>query len=461
MAYSFGGGVNAQLGAVDYSPFLRGSLQGSKMAAQGATMQGQAIGKAGGAIGQSIIQAAQEYKAKQEKKQKEAEVVTMATGLFSRNPELMKNMGLTGDVYSPENQKAISAISKNFPPEQLMKFGMEFQQQQEERERQQSQGAAIARAMRGTSQAERMLQGGASFEQIDGASFRPEPVGAMDFMQQAIAGGADPKSVIAMAQVIQSSQGRPVNPLEQQKLAAEIRKIQAEATALGNKGKPLGFSTPQEAIQAVGLDPGDSKVEFNNAAGGYVARPLDPIEIEGLKAKQNAAIEAIKKGDQDTATAILRGVEAKAKLESTLNTVREAIVLSEMGTGGPVAGTGFARKLGAISTALPGGIGDYMKSLGADKGTRLNALYTTIQSNLALAELTNLRELSQNGASGMGVLSDKDIDLLKTAQASINIELPEDMQLEQLKKVEGVLTRWVAIKPVKTNFSAGTKKYLE
>ena len=54
MAYGFGTTVNPQLGAVDYSNYLRGALTGAQMQAQGTAAIGQGIQNALGSIGQGI-----------------------------------------------------------------------------------------------------------------------------------------------------------------------------------------------------------------------------------------------------------------------------------------------------------------------------------------------------------------------------------------------------------------------
>lgn len=54
MAYSFGGGINPQLGAIDYSPILRGAQQYAQSTAAGSAAIGQGIGSALSSLGQGI-----------------------------------------------------------------------------------------------------------------------------------------------------------------------------------------------------------------------------------------------------------------------------------------------------------------------------------------------------------------------------------------------------------------------
>ena len=59
---TFGQGINAQLGAIDYSPILRGSMAGAQMAAQGSQMIGQGLANLGQEVGQGIQKYAEQKK---------------------------------------------------------------------------------------------------------------------------------------------------------------------------------------------------------------------------------------------------------------------------------------------------------------------------------------------------------------------------------------------------------------
>ena len=51
---TFGQGVNPQLGAINYSPILQGSVAGAQMAAQGGSMIGQGLANLGQEVGKGI-----------------------------------------------------------------------------------------------------------------------------------------------------------------------------------------------------------------------------------------------------------------------------------------------------------------------------------------------------------------------------------------------------------------------
>ena len=59
---TFGQGINPQLGAIDYSPILRGSMAGAQMAAQGSQMIGQGLANLGQEVGQGIQKYAEQKK---------------------------------------------------------------------------------------------------------------------------------------------------------------------------------------------------------------------------------------------------------------------------------------------------------------------------------------------------------------------------------------------------------------
>ena len=59
---TFGQGINPQLGAIDYSPILRGSMAGAEMAARGSQMIGQGLANLGQEVGQGIQKYAEQKK---------------------------------------------------------------------------------------------------------------------------------------------------------------------------------------------------------------------------------------------------------------------------------------------------------------------------------------------------------------------------------------------------------------
>jgi hypothetical protein len=100
MAYGFGTTVNPQLGAVDYSNYLRGALSGAQMEAQGTAAIGQGIQNALSSIGQGI-------KKYQENKVLQAEIMGGVEGnvdfLVKNNPDAIASA-------PPEVQKILGRM---------------------------------------------------------------------------------------------------------------------------------------------------------------------------------------------------------------------------------------------------------------------------------------------------------------------------------------------------------------
>lgn len=102
MAYGFGTGVQAGLGATDYSNYLRGALSGAQMEAQGTAAIGQGIQNALGSIGQGI-------KKYQENKVLQAEIMGGVEGnvdfLVKNSPEAIASA-------PPEVQKILGRMEE-------------------------------------------------------------------------------------------------------------------------------------------------------------------------------------------------------------------------------------------------------------------------------------------------------------------------------------------------------------
>jgi hypothetical protein len=102
MAYGFGTGVQAGLGATDYSNYLRGALSGAQMEAQGGAAIGKGVESALGSIGQGI-------KKYQENKVLQAEIMggveVNIDFLAKKRPEEFQNA-------PPEAQKILARLEE-------------------------------------------------------------------------------------------------------------------------------------------------------------------------------------------------------------------------------------------------------------------------------------------------------------------------------------------------------------
>lgn len=99
----FGAGMNPQLGAVDYTPYLQGALQGAQMQAQGAAAIGQGLANLGQQVGQGVQQYFQN-------KQIAATAIADFEGAAQTNPKLLAV--LTSEGAPQEASKAFKKLQK-------------------------------------------------------------------------------------------------------------------------------------------------------------------------------------------------------------------------------------------------------------------------------------------------------------------------------------------------------------
>ncbi len=129
MAYGFGSGVRAELGATDYSNYLRGALAGAQMQAQGGAAIGAGVQSALAGIGEGI----QKFQKKKEEKQLMEQVSIGVEGFLVNNPQLAQSMGAEispdGDI---DNGMIKSIISTYGGPKSAMKAISQMSLQQAE-----------------------------------------------------------------------------------------------------------------------------------------------------------------------------------------------------------------------------------------------------------------------------------------------------------------------------------------
>jgi len=101
MAYGFGSGVQAQLGATDYSNYLRGALSGAQMQAQGGAAIGAGVQNALAGIGEGI----------EKFQQNQQEISAMAgdvKGMTKANPYLLQSL-------DPKQMKVLEKLRDSKP----------------------------------------------------------------------------------------------------------------------------------------------------------------------------------------------------------------------------------------------------------------------------------------------------------------------------------------------------------
>lgn len=113
MAYGFGSGVQAELGATDYSNYLRGALAGAQMQAQGGAAIGAGVQNALDSVGQGIAQGIQSF----QKRQKENSILTGQIGAMAQQAGVgefldEKNKKLLNEFIDPEKELNNNKLSQ-------------------------------------------------------------------------------------------------------------------------------------------------------------------------------------------------------------------------------------------------------------------------------------------------------------------------------------------------------------
>lgn len=123
MAYGFGTGVQAGLGATDYSNYLRGALTGAQLEAQGQAAIGQGIQNALSSIGVGV----QSYMKKKEEKL----LINEATDTISpllENPAVRKQFGIPENATPEAVREAVKKQVKVFGPAAALQLAREARQ---------------------------------------------------------------------------------------------------------------------------------------------------------------------------------------------------------------------------------------------------------------------------------------------------------------------------------------------
>jgi hypothetical protein len=111
---TFGQGINAQLGAIDYSPIQRGSAVGAQLAAQGGSMIGQGLAN----LGQEVGKGMQIYYKKKEENKLMDDGINTLQNLNTKSPELFANL-----IQDPNDRGAWKALIKTAGgPAQVMQM---------------------------------------------------------------------------------------------------------------------------------------------------------------------------------------------------------------------------------------------------------------------------------------------------------------------------------------------------
>ena len=189
---------------------------------------------------------------------------------------------------------------------------------------------------------------------------------------------------------------------------------------------------PTEELKAAGL---------LNIGGKPVEDPAfmdekEAFELESAKRKERDAAEKAKRELQEA----MRAEEAKANLakvqaQDIYNTASEI-----------EKGSGFFGMMGGMpsyavpSTYIPGG-----KTYGDRANWEANI--DKLRAGLSLEKIGELRSAGTTGSTGMGVLSDRDINLLTNAATALRRNLEPRDALKYIKDIKDVQAKLLGIVP--------------
>jgi len=189
---------------------------------------------------------------------------------------------------------------------------------------------------------------------------------------------------------------------------------------------------------------------FNRTpTGDLQPTPGGPAAMAATE-KLDVKNEKLAEKAEETRKAVARASSLKAEISQAVQTVNEAMDLVRGKAGGPVAGLTPIRAINA--------------AFGEPGAKVLNSKYTTIQAFTKLNKLSEIRELSKNGASGLGNLTDREGVALESSVALLDPSLPEEEQLANLKKIKANLMRLGGVpepgQPGRTGGASGVR-YLD
>ena len=401
---TFGQGINPQLGAIDYSPILRGSMAGAQMAAQGSQMIGQGLAN----LGQEVGKGMQIYYKKKEEKKLLDDGINTLQNLYTKSPELFENI-----IKDPNDKGAWRALIKTAGgPAQVMQMATAINAGIDER------GGQELAALYGS-------QGTTEISPEDGTRYSAKArlLGTNQFMQQQI-NAANLEKTLSEAALNKATAGSKVSlagygtlkeaqdsiPTEQRKnytfhftnnryvvLPIDAKtSLEVKALEESNDRKAAG-KTADLALKAAGGTPETHRVDWTG--DGFVATPFNKTELLEIKAKQGVLDEKDKKT-----------LDERRKYNNKIeNELYAANLMKEQLT---------ALKTQAANTQ-PGFWTTLASNIPGTASADLAAQIDTIMSKIGFDRLREMREISPNGSSGLGALNVKEFDALQNSLANL------------------------------------------
>jgi len=377
---TFGQGINPQLGAIDYSPILRGSMAGAQMAAQGSQMIGQGLANLGEEVGKGVAA----YYKKKEIKKLEDDGVAFVQKLGTTSPHLLKAVGITdvNDVGAIKAGFKASGGVTNF--------------------------LTIARTIKGEIDQREATVLGNLYTRAGNTNLSP-----IDKQFNPIEYSPESQRM-AQNQFMADTTTR----LQQDKLKAEIELDKANAKKAGTPMQvkpPLGYEyTATGGLQPTAGGPADAKTAGTPAQIAAAGAARADVNQDLLIQRQDDARRL-------QAKKFLGAAEArKTELETTLDFVKKARALSRKNVGGPIGG--------------------YIGMFG-EENQKLAGYLDTIKSNLRLNKMAELKALSPSGATGFGSQTEKEGAVMESYLGTLSPYQSEKLTQENLDVIETYINK--------------------
>lgn len=342
----FGTGINPQLGAIDYSPYMQGVAQGAQSIGQGYANLGAGIGQAAQGIGQAIAG----YKEQKEATKKQEASIGSTLKTLESFEKLVPELGDYGQKLMPmiEQTKMALIDSKKSTSERFQvasqfkdEFASTLQLGQMAKQAQMEQATAQAKAAQ-EAQVTNWLKS-------QGVNMSPGAYGVVQNFQNI--GSQIAKNNASM-------QPAPVDPLEVAQKQATLAKTQAETAALGAREQEKVVASQEQLVAkqkasemfAADLD----NTLFNTAQAKKLLREKGAGgTIEGLPGV-GAISAAFGRPETQQLKSLYKSIASQLAV-SKLQSMREVSTTGGSGLGNLTAKEwdGLANSIAELNEALP------------------------------------------------------------------------------------------------------------
>ena len=403
---TFGQGINARLGAIDYSPILKGSVAGAEMAAKGGSMIGQGLANLGQEVGKGV----QAYYKKKEENQLIEDGITTLQNLNTKSPELFRGLG----IKDPTDRGAWKTVIKSMGgPAQTIQMATAMGNALDEQ-----QGVTLGDIY--------SSQGTTEISPDDGVNYsaRARQLGRNQFMKQQT-DAASLQNIISVTELNRAK-------------AQDEGKVVLPPPIAGFRYLPDG-SGNQEIIPGGDRDPNNpnsSAARENDKAAREEATLVNQTVAaeQALFDKREAAVT---KAEDKANTRYKQRVNVdttKIRVDNYIATLKDAYTrVTTDGAGGQIAGTYPMKIIGNLAGGVAGlfgpAAGNYFSS-SAD----LELIYDKIKGQQILETVIGFKLNSPTGGNIFaGSQSDAEGKLLQDAGGSLKTSSNPAMQAKTLK----------------------------